>query len=181
MGLAVIGDKLVPNLASRTADRADRTAAISEERLRLAEEAAGRAAGGNKLTLSEVTSKGLPASLVGVSEKDVANSFYSPTAPDWFVEKFLAESPVIDGITIKAPFSPLEKSYIQKAWNNESQQYVAGTTGDTNLGKATSYFKNQYPTLDGAAIKTLTDQVQNYINGGKTYSAAVTQVEADNS
>lgn len=112
IGFAVVGNQLVPTLSARSGERAERSLQISEERLKLAEAAAARAAGGNKLTLSELRSMGLPPSLVGQSEQDIAYSFYSTTPPAWFVDKVNNEAR-----------QNLLPDVVQKLWDEESTKY----------------------------------------------------------
>lgn len=45
---------------------------------------------GNKLTLAEARTSGLPLALVGMSEADIANDLSLPTSPDWF-KRFVEE------------------------------------------------------------------------------------------
>ncbi len=47
---------------------------------------------GNTITLSEAKSSGFPLSVVGMSEAEVTKSFYQPTPPDWFAEKYKNEA-----------------------------------------------------------------------------------------
>lgn len=179
IGYAVVNDQLVPTLSYQSGQRAEEAAiraekqlAISEQRLQLAEESAARAEKGNKLTLSEVTAKGLPASLVGTSEQDLADSFYSPSAPVWFQEKFSNENPAY-----QPPYSPLETSLIQKAWNVERQGYITGVTDSTTRAKATSYFSSAYgDSINQDQMKALVDRVELYVNQGNTYADAMQKV-----
>jgi len=172
VGYAVIDGQLVPTLSARAGERAEKSLALSEARLSLAEAAAARAEGGNKLTLSEVTARKLPVSLVGASEQDVADSFYSPTAPAWFQEKFSNENS-----NFKPPYSPYEVQLVNKAWDAERQSYITGTTDSTNRAKATSYFSSAYgDAVTSDQMKVLVDRVELYINQGETYANAIQKV-----
>lgn len=166
VGYAVINGQLVPTLSSLAGERAQRSLELSERRLQLAEEAARNPNKGNKLTLSEVESRGLPKYLVGQSEESIANSFYSPTPPDWFVKKVNDDN--------KQSVAPAE---VQRLWDKEAPNYINGVKESNDHAKATSYFKSAYgSTLSGEQIKALADRVELYVNGGESYSEAIGKV-----
>lgn len=68
---------------------------------------------GNKLTLNEAKNLGLPMSLVGMNEEDLAKSIVSDTAPLWFKKE--AEN------RLKASVSDY---LLQKLWNEFKNKYV---------------------------------------------------------
>jgi len=176
IGYAVIDGKLVPTLASRAADRAEEAAARAERSLQLSErrlqiaEAKGTSSG-NKLTMSEAQSRNLPLSLVGQTEEDVIASLYSPTPPQWFVDKVNKEAQ-----------QTLLPEAVNKLWAKASQEYLTGVKESANHAKAASYFKSAYgDAVDAETIQTLADLVEQEINGGLSYKEAVTKVIEENS
>lgn len=82
----------------------------------------------NKITLSEAKAQGLPLSVVGMSENDVANSFDDPTPPQWFVEKAQSE----EG-------SVLAPTAINTQWTTYRQAYIkARGTGKASSSSSSS-------------------------------------------
>lgn len=51
----------------------------------------GSGTSGNKITLAEADARKLPRSVVGMSEVEVAQSFYEATPPQWFIQKAQGE------------------------------------------------------------------------------------------
>ncbi len=169
IGYAVIGDELVPNLASQSAARAEESAVRSERRLQLAEQKAEAGNTANTITWAEATQRGLPLSIVGQSEADIVKSFYSPTPPEWFKTKVDNEKGTV-----------VDPAALQKLWTSESQKYVAGVTESADHQKATAYFKGLGDVIAAEDVQKYADQVEQKINGGQTYREAIQDVIDEN-
>lgn len=133
----------------------------------------------NKITLSEAKSQGLPLSVVGMSENEVAASFGSATPPKWFVEKAQGEA--------QASIIP-EK--VQSLWDDYRSAYEANrgksssssttVTKDNYKPQAETYFKGTFgDQLKPEDLATLVDRVGLYMQGGYTYKAAVAATVKD--
>lgn len=138
----------------------------------------------NKITFSEATAKGLPISTVGMTEDDIAESFNSPKAPAWFVEKLQAETNMKgDAATIpgKMTLAP-DSQAVTDAWDSYRSIYLLGGKADkqsANHQKASQYFTETYEGLTQDEIDTLATQVETYVNGGMSYADAVEQTIKD--
>lgn len=139
---------------------------------------------GNKITLSEAKSQGLPISTVGMSEADIAESFLQSNPPAWFVEKMQAETNTRgDKATIPGAMSlaPNSQAMID-SWNNYRNVFNAGGKADknsVNYTKAKQYFTSSYEGLSEEELDSLATQVETYVNGGKSYADAVEQTIKD--
>jgi len=121
---------------------------------------------GNKLTLSEVQKQGLPLSLVGKSEIDIANQLDSSTPPVWFIEKAEKESR-----------QTLDSKYASDLWNKYRNNIVNHSDNEVT-NKAKDYFSRQYGTsVTPEDISALSDRVKTYVLGGMSYMKAIQAVE----
>ena len=67
----------------------------------------------NKLTLNEATTRGLPLSLVGMSEDQIAQDLTSESAPEWFKASMQEKTGVIP-----------QKTQLDEAWKTFQDSYV---------------------------------------------------------
>lgn len=77
---------------------------------------------GTKITLSTAKSKGLPESTVGMTEQDVAQSFYSETPPQWFQEKANGEGVAATDMT--------------NTWNTYRQSFLSQTASSSGISSS---------------------------------------------
>lgn len=139
----------------------------------------GAGATGNKLTLTEVQSKGLPLSLVGRSEMEIAQDFDSEEPPQWFAEKAEKEAGTKGGRG-----QSLTPARIQDLWDDYRSEFTENKkdttyekSGANNKERALAYFKSAYgDALDDDQASDLADRVQTYVDGGDSYSEAVKKV-----
>lgn len=147
IGYAVIDGKLVPTLAAQSAARAETSLQLSEKRLQLAEDKTNSGTSGNKITMAEAVSRGLPTSVVGLSEQDVANSFYSSVAPDWFVQKVETERQ-----------QNVLPSVMQNIWDNYRTKFIEPLKVKTPTPTIISMVKNM--RNDGVPEDEVTQFIQ---------------------
>lgn len=134
---------------------------------------------GNKITLTEAQSNGLPLSVVGMSEQDIVDSLQSSTVPHWFNEKL--EKELLDQNTLlKGQHVTPETA--SKAW--EEYRQASSTEGfkdkkSANYSKAQDYFATTYEGLTPEQVANLASQTETYVNGGLSYAKAVARVESE--
>ena len=135
----------------------------------------------NKITLSEAKSQGLPLSVVGLSETDVANSFNDLTPPKWFEEKANREAGAI-----------VFPGILAETWKEYRQQYTGTQPKETpptpyekdyekNGTKALQYFTNdeKYAGADEETLQSYVDRLIHYMDKGMSYADALAQTEKD--
>lgn len=166
IGYAVVGGQLVPTLSALSGERAQRSLELSERRLQLAEEAASKPSG-NKLTLSEATSRNLPSYLVGTSEEEVANSFYDKDAPAWFSRKVQEDNG-----------QKLPAETVQKLWEQQAPKYRTGIKDSENHTKAVKFFSAFSGTTPEVA-EGYAGRVDFYMNAGNSYADALQKVQKE--
>jgi hypothetical protein len=95
----------------------ERTQSLTEKTL--------RGSGGNKLTISEAKSLGLPFSLVGRSEAEIASEINSPNPPSWF--KDMVEQ------KLQASVSP---NYLMQKWNEFKDAFNKTQSASRSTGNS---------------------------------------------
>ncbi len=148
----------MPNLSKQNFDLATQREARLQN---------GSGSSGNKLTYSEASSRGLPLSLVGMTEEEVVKSFYDTKPPKWFVDKVNSEH--------KQTVSP---DAVQALWDTQSQKYLTGAKESADHAKAVSYFKQNFgEDISAQDIQDYADAVDNYMAAGLSYRDALLKVD----
>lgn len=149
---------------------------------------------GNKITLSEARSQGLPLSVVGMSEVEIAASFDSENVPSWFREKAESEGQAsLRDETLSRLWGQYRDVYLnnKKGSFTREGEYGTGrlnygeqkkpmayeTTAENNKARAIDYFKSAYgDAVDEETLNTLAEYVVMYTNSGMSYEEAVDEV-----
>lgn len=125
---------------------------------------------GDKITISEAKTLGLPFSTIGMSQDEIIQSLKGNEPPAWFVEK--AQNELGMSLTPEAS---------RGAWKEYREEKIAKAEGaevseDANYKKARQYFEATYDGLTEENLDQLASQVMTYVNGGMSYADAIQEV-----
>lgn len=131
---------------------------------------------GDRLSLSEAKSIGLPVSLVGMSEQEILTSLELDEPPQWFLDYMVKQG---GGNEVISASSSINYSL----WDQFRREILANTEKTdkaTARERASGYFSETYgDTLDEEEIGALADRVDLYVQGGMTYAKAVQKVTTE--